>query len=621
MSIFSKLFRKKSNEDEQQKEQLDEMLDADNDDFPVEDNEYADTEKWAVASIKEENATETDDVNINYRGGLLSPTQKPKEEQYQEILDNISEETIAIIDNALKMYDDLYTVFQYIEEQGINLLTLVALDMTSEEDIAAYQLKQKRQLESTGELQDEEYEQEIAQSQYQQPEAQFQIDSEELDRVSESINTHVTPVVEAEPRSDIFGTSLELLEPVEEVEPTPLPAVEPVEEKSSIFSSSIFGGAVEQETPASEESLQEVPKETALPMPDLPPVASASSFFPKSSLTSNKMLDALMDTDKPKNPTPAPAPVSLPAAQFMADMQPAEEVTPVTETQVETTITEQAPVVGIAEPVVVAETPVEESVQPTECVKEDLNDQPITEKAVPSFMQAMEGVTETPAQEGQATGEDSPIPAKAGTFAGVKMEFEGYEEKTEDDEDKKPNENDVLNGLLALIEKPKSRTTRKPSVVAPSLSDEKVEEKAQQVQKYKRQSTIKDTRIFILWEGLKLPKIEGYQFIAVQTLRDLSNFGLDVNDLLIVTSQIPQGCIDSIDAYLRNIGEEQQPYRIVNFVKKPYDTPYVTATLNALTKEALDTYYENNQIVLEKKNQVSGFGGIADFLTRKGGDK
>lgn len=600
MSIFSKLFRKG-----QPKVEAEAPEDVFEDTFidETEAGTYETDEDRPLTYVPVEDV----DVDINYRGGLLSPTQKPKDEQYQEILDNITEETIAVIDKALKEEVELYDVFRRIEEQDISLLTLVALDMTSEEDIAAYQLKQQRQYEDTGLVEDAEYAHEVAQSQRAQPNVQFQIDSEELDQLETKNDTPFETATSPSPFAHLFDTPSE-----EQPAPTTTEVfadVPPVDGSSigaadmfdmprmtkapppvtttvsptvdSMFSGSIYGNPAET-------------TET-----DTPSEVQPSPVFPKSSASTNKMMDALMHVEKPVEPTP----VSLPAARFMADMQPVDEPTPVEES-----VVEPHPVIEpVVEPAPVADITIDSVVEPVKELPQ-----------VPSFLESMEEVVDVvkPTEPTDTQSED--LQEKAGTFAGVKMEFEGYEEKPTAEEDSKPH--DVLDGLRALFGATSTGGSRNrpPRVIAPSLSDEKVEEKAQHIQKYTRKNAIKDTRIYILWDGLTLPVLEGYQFHTVKTLRDLSSFGLDVNDLLIVTSQIPNGFVDSIDAFLHNIREEHQPYRIVNFTKKPYDTPYITDSLNALTKEALDTYFENNPIVLDKKNQVSGFGGIADFLTNKG---
>lgn len=558
-----------------------------------------------------------EDVDINYRGGLLSPTQKAKDQQYHDILSSITEDTIATIDAALKEEVHLYDVFQRIEEQGISLLTLVALDMTSEEDLAAYQMKKQRDLNNHEPLSDPEYEQEIAQVQQQVPTTRFAVDAVEMEQLQPTVT---------EP------DHMSLTAPIAELNPT---GEATIATQEGVFSSAIFNTDSNLEDLAPLEPQEDLDQPTATTLIEtheaLDQPTDSTSIEPQNELATPTDLTSIETDDQTTNP-----PTSTAFSRLFGGLSPTEPSEPVMNQPHSPTAKSEANLVEIdvtpaflnREPIAPPVTAVEQPTQPVTAVAPtQLPSEPLNTASEPQAEVGLQEPLEILEHDHAFERAADDVPTKAEPpgqtkVGAVVMEFEGYAAPAGESSTTPQASGEAVTVFQELLELSKKLSNPTDPVSTPAatrpkhLSEEKLAQKKQTVKKFTRKQKSTDKRVFIIWDNLNLPKLEGYEFSAVKALKDLNRYGLDTNDLLIVTAQVPHTLADELDTFLHNALEEQQPYRIVNFTKKAYDGVEIPMELPALTKEALDHYYENNQIELNNKNQLSGFQGFADFISK-----
>lgn len=163
---------------------------------PVDENEIVNGEEY-----------ESDDggVKVNYRGDLLNPSRKDKQEVYDRILKNTTNEELVEIDKSLKTSVTQYETFEDLEEKNISLMVLVALGFITEEDISGYRSYKEQGIDTTKFLTQEEltnptdmdYAQEVFNASVKLPERHS---GEVLDKqVEEPVYEPVEPDIDAEP--------------------------------------------------------------------------------------------------------------------------------------------------------------------------------------------------------------------------------------------------------------------------------------------------------------------------------------------------------------------------------------------------------------------------------------
>lgn len=76
-------------------------------------------------------------VNIG-AGGLLSTGVSSKEANYRELRTKISEETLVLLQSVFRMHKTRGAIFRRLEDEKVPLTYLVALGITSEEDVQSY---------------------------------------------------------------------------------------------------------------------------------------------------------------------------------------------------------------------------------------------------------------------------------------------------------------------------------------------------------------------------------------------------------------------------------------------------------------------------------------------------
>lgn len=84
-----------------------------------------------------EDTQNTLQVNIG-TGGLLSTGVSSREANYRELRTKISEETLVLLQSVFRMHKSREAIFRRLEDEKVPLTYLVALGITSEEDVQSY---------------------------------------------------------------------------------------------------------------------------------------------------------------------------------------------------------------------------------------------------------------------------------------------------------------------------------------------------------------------------------------------------------------------------------------------------------------------------------------------------
>ncbi|MBE7114246.1 hypothetical protein FT641_19510 [Bacillus paranthracis] len=94
-------------------------------------------------------------LNINIgAGGLLNTGSSDKETYYRELRTKISDETLILMESVFKLHNSRKSIFSRLEDEGVSLMYLVALGITSEEDVQSYLTLKERGIDIGNMLQD-----------------------------------------------------------------------------------------------------------------------------------------------------------------------------------------------------------------------------------------------------------------------------------------------------------------------------------------------------------------------------------------------------------------------------------------------------------------------------------
>lgn len=94
-------------------------------------------------------------LNINIgAGGLLNTGSSDKETYYRELRTKISDETLILMESVFKLHNSRKSIFSRLEDEGVSLMYLVALGITSEEDVQSYITLKERGIDIGNMLQD-----------------------------------------------------------------------------------------------------------------------------------------------------------------------------------------------------------------------------------------------------------------------------------------------------------------------------------------------------------------------------------------------------------------------------------------------------------------------------------
>ena len=104
-----------------------------------------------LSSINESQSS----LNINIgAGGLLNTGSSDKVTYYRELRTKISDETLILIESVCKLHNSRRTIFNRLEDEGVPLTYLVALGVTSEEDVQSYITLKERGIDMGGMMAD-----------------------------------------------------------------------------------------------------------------------------------------------------------------------------------------------------------------------------------------------------------------------------------------------------------------------------------------------------------------------------------------------------------------------------------------------------------------------------------
>lgn len=100
--------------------------------------------------------------------------------------------------------------------------------------------------------------------------------------------------------------------------------------------------------------------------------------------------------------------------------------------------------------------------------------------------------------------------------------------------------------------------------------------------------------VYILANRFPTPDIEGYRFIFVDNSNSFSKFSINKNNLLILTSDIPEYLKTDLALWIKGILEFGDKFRIATLRTSPLEADIVQGTLLRLDKECLDEFYNEH---------------------------
>lgn len=134
-----------------------------------------------------------------------------------------------------------------------------------------------------------------------------------------------------------------------------------------------------------------------------------------------------------------------------------------------------------------------------------------------------------------------------------------------------------------------------------------------QAPKY-REIDSKTRNVYILANKFATPNIEGYNFVFVTNGQSLNRFSINKNNLLILTSDVPQYVINDFANWLEGILASGERFRIATLKTSPLEHPIVEGTLLRLDKKSLDDFYEGHQTDNYIKETTGTFLDLSSFI-------
>lgn len=134
-----------------------------------------------------------------------------------------------------------------------------------------------------------------------------------------------------------------------------------------------------------------------------------------------------------------------------------------------------------------------------------------------------------------------------------------------------------------------------------------------QAPKY-REIDSKTRNIYILANKFATPNIEGYNFVFVTNGQSLNRFSINKNNLLILTSDVPQYVINDFANWLEGILTSGERFRIATLKTSPLEHPIVEGTLLRLDKKSLDDFYEGHQTDNYIKETTGTFLDLSSYI-------
>lgn len=100
--------------------------------------------------------------------------------------------------------------------------------------------------------------------------------------------------------------------------------------------------------------------------------------------------------------------------------------------------------------------------------------------------------------------------------------------------------------------------------------------------------------VYILANRFPTPDIEGYRFIFIDSSNSFSKFSINKNNLLILTSDIPEYLKTDLALWIKGVLDFGDKFRIATLRTSPLEADIVQGTLLRLDKECLDEFYNQH---------------------------
>lgn len=101
--------------------------------------------------------------------------------------------------------------------------------------------------------------------------------------------------------------------------------------------------------------------------------------------------------------------------------------------------------------------------------------------------------------------------------------------------------------------------------------------------------------VYILANSFATPFVEGYRFIFIDSAESFGRFSVNKNNLLILTSDVPQYLMNDFGTWLYGVITQGVKFRIATLRTSPLDHAIVQGVLMGLDKESLDNFYATHR--------------------------
>lgn len=191
----------------------------------------------------------------------------------------------------------------------------------------------------------------------------------------------------------------------------------------------------------------------------------------------------------------------------------------------------------------------------------------------------------------------------------VEIDLDAFESEGESTE-KEIKEAQSWQSILKQI---KSTTNEQISEEEQETQIDSISGEIVQAPKY-REIDSKTRNVYILANKFATPNIEGYNFVFVTNGQSLNRFSINKNNLLILTSDVPQYVINDFANWLEGILASGERFRIATLKTSPLEHPIVEGTLLRLDKKSLDDFYEGHQTDNYIKETTGTFLDLSSFI-------
>lgn len=156
------------------------------------------------------------------------------------------------------------------------------------------------------------------------------------------------------------------------------------------------------------------------------------------------------------------------------------------------------------------------------------------------------------------------------------------------------------------------RHSEPKSVIVDELVEEPNIEKdsTEHFENHGKANYVNDRDVYVIYEGVKLPELEGYRIHEVSTYEGVQLYSSSKENLLVVTTKIPGAVLESFGDWLVGIMEDGDKQRMVTLEGLSVVHPNIEKTIE-LTKEGLDEYF--SEYPDSKYSEIDTTGTFTDF--------